>query len=198
VQIHAAHGYLLANLLNRVINKRTDEFGNGVNALATIARGIGALSAGIVLDVRLSLFDGLEDLAHELEYRALQMAELTQCGYKMVSLSAGMYDVDRRMIYPGEREGKRVYLPYGVKLAARYPQTVWNVAGNLGPIADLVEQGPKNLSFSIGRPLIADPEFVEKSLSGRESEIVQCRFTGHCHYFSRGKTQLECGVNPTI
>ena len=197
-QIHAAHGYLLALLLNRVINKRSDEFGDGLHALARISNGIASKASGLTLDVRISILDGLEEADEERRYRAGQMRRLADIGYRIISLSAGMYDVDRRMIYPGRAQGQRVYVPDALAMAVSCPATLWNVAGNLGPIADLETQEPNNLTFAIGRPLIADPEFVEKSLSHRHEEIVRCVFSGHCHYFSRGRTQIECGVNPGV
>lgn len=198
IQVHAAHGYLLALLLNRLLNKRDDDFSDGCFALRLIADGIIHRVSDCILDVRVSIFDGLEDRAAEINYRSSQIAQLTSTGYRIVSLSAGMYDVDRRLIYPGEAEGIRPYLMAAIKFANDYPETIWNVAGRLGSLRDLVQKDPQNLTFSVGRPLIADPKFVEKSLSERENEITHCALTGKCHYFSRGKPHIECGVNKAV
>lgn len=197
VQIHSAHGYLLAMLLNRIINDRTDEFGDGTFALRHLSKEIAKVCKSIVLDVRVSLFDGIEELDSEVRYRRQQISELSQSGYEMISLSAGMYDVDRRMIYPGQ-DTKEPYVSRVVELAEEFSEIHWNVAGRLGSLLRLQESVRENVSFSICRPLIADPEFIEKSLTGKEDEINQCKFTSKCHYFSRGKEHIECGVNESV
>lgn len=198
IQIHAAHGYLLSLLLNRILNKRIDAFGDGCYALKLIADGINERRLNCTLDVRISIVDGLEDRASEIQYRSKQIAELEGIGFNMVSLSAGMYDVDRRMIYPGISEGASPLLDVARDLAIEYSDILWNVSGRLGAILGLADIEPPNLTFSLGRPLIADPLFIEKSLTNRENEIVQCSLSGKCHYFSRGKLHIECGENESV
>lgn len=195
VQIHAAHGYLLALLLNRTINRRNDEYADGTLALQHILEGVKQNAPGLKLDVRVSLFDGIEAKSEELAYRTNNIARLTELGYDIISLSAGMYDIDRSMIYP---TGRQPYLEYGVELSEKHPHILWNVAGRLGPLSGLGNVGTSNLTFGIGRPLIADPGFVEKSLSSNEAQILECKLTNKCHYFSRGKPHIECGVNKDV
>ncbi len=198
VQIHAAHGYLLSLLLNRKLNTRSDSFGDGTYALALIAEGIAKQAPGIKLDVRISLFDGLEDSGIELSYRRSQIEHIVRLGYWMLSLSAGLYDVDRRPIYPSGPHGFPPYLEHAISLGSKFPSVLWNVAGRLVALSRLDAEVRGNVSFSIGRPLIADPCFVEKSLAGKDDEIVACVLSGRCHYFSRGKPHIECGVNRNV
>lgn len=196
VQIHAAHGYLLALLLNRLINTRHDDFFDGTFALKYISQQIVASNPDLKLDVRVSLFDGVEDSENEFEYRMRQIENLTG-SYWMLSLSAGTYDFRRELIYPSKLQ-ERPYLDYAVDLATKFPDSLWNVAGRLAPIAKLDQEVRGNVTFSIGRPLIADPQFVVKSLTGRTDEIVECAFCCRCHYFTRGTQHIECGVNPNV
>lgn len=198
VQIHAAHGYLLSLFLNRMVNLRRDSYGvEHCGIVREIADGIASAVPNLVLDVRVSLFDGLEERGAELAYRRAQIVRISKMGFDIISLSAGMYGVDKRMIYPGLREGEDVYLPLAREFASEISGTTWNVAGNLRSPAALLSE-MENLTFSIGRPLIADPYYVVKALSGRDEEIIRCRRTGRCHYYSRGTSCIECGVNADL
>ena len=198
VQIHAAHGYFLGLLLNRLLNAGPVGFvHDGVGALQRIADGIRRVVPDLLLDIRVSLFDGLEPLKTEMTYRGAQLAAIASLGFDIISLSAGMYDVDRNAIYPGRHHALNTYLDTASDHAVRHPDVVWNVAGNIRAIEGCGES-PSNLTFGIGRPLIADPEFVSKSLSGRADDIQHCRYSGACHYFSRGRPHIECAVNNDV
>ena len=125
------------------------------------------------------------------------VASIIESGADIVSLSSGMYEVNRFQIYPTLDMGHACYGESAKTIADEWPSTVVNVAGNISNLGDL-EGACSNLTFSIGRALIADPEFVSKSVLGRMDEIRECRRTGHCHYFSRGKAHIECGVNDEL
>jgi 2,4-dienoyl-CoA reductase-like NADH-dependent reductase (Old Yellow Enzyme family) len=56
---------------------------------------------------------------------------------------------------------------------------------------------PRQL-LAIGRALIADPDFAKKFKDSRQDEINHCQSCRHCHYFSRGRSCLECGVNTDL
>jgi len=72
------------------------------------------------------------------------------------------------------------------------------VAGNVWDITSLTPKLPTNLTLSIGRSLIADPAFVEKSLLANNAPIIKCVRAGHCHYYSRNKPHIECCVNAHV
>ncbi len=196
VQIHAAHGYFLSLLLSRELNPRTDEFAfDAMTAFKYILSRVRDVEPEVVLDVRVSLFDGLEQAEEERSYRRDQIRALAEIGFDMVSLSAGLYDVDRNLIYPGRKQPRETYLPLALSLAQELPGTTWNVAGN---VRNVMTGFPKNLTLGIGRPLIADPQFVVKTLSGRLDEVTECGYHGHCHYFTRGGDHIQCAVNEDV
>lgn len=199
VQIHAAHGYFLSQLLSPRLNPRTDKFGPAsTRALKLIVGGIRRLVPELALDLRCSIRDGLETPSFDYQPRLRQIDEFVDSGVDIISLSSGHYEVDRFMIYPQLGDGHAVYLPEALEMARRYPRMLWNVAGNITNLRALEMVKQDNLTYSIGRALIADPDFVRKSLAGETSEINTCVRAGHCHYYTRGRPHIECKVNPRI
>lgn len=198
VQIHAAHGYLLSRLLSPVLNTRRDEFGSCFHSgLSKIILGIRQNVPGVLVDVRISISSDLDSLERDWSSTRATVGAIVASGADIVSLSNGMYEVNRFQIYPTRDMGHACYLTNALEIATEYPDVMINVSGN---IWDLTAFGdvPPNLTFSIGRALIADPQFVSKSVSGNFHEIQHCMRIGHCHYFSRGKSHIVCGVNDQV
>jgi 2,4-dienoyl-CoA reductase-like NADH-dependent reductase (Old Yellow Enzyme family) len=190
IQIHAAHGYLLSQLLTPVLNLRSDEYGRDpALLLRRCVEAIRTKAPRAVLDIRVSLHLGpdLSAAGYQLNFEELsRMSDI-------VSISAGHYELSRELIYPARRDGENVYLERVNSLAVDYPSVVWNCAGNIRRLSEL--SLPDNVTVSLGRPLLADPEFIEKSLSGNSATIRECDWNGACHYYTRGRRHIECPVS---
>lgn len=198
IQLHAAHGYFLSELFSRTLNTREDPFSHSA-ALLVLVKEVRRACPQAILDIRVSLKDGLAAFdAHEEEYRKSQILNLASTDVDMISLSAGLYEVNRFMIYPRAHDGESIYLNEARWYAKQCTERYWNVSGNVRSLMHLDRDEPSNLTFSIGRPLIADPAFVEKSLTGKDWEIQDCIYSGHCHYYTRGHTHISCKVNLDI
>jgi len=199
IQLHAAHGYLLSQALNPWLNIRRDEYGaRPMLLLERVIEAVREAAPHCALDVRMSLSDGVATEEEEWGIREQQIASVVEMGVDMVSLSSGMYEISRHLIYPSRAQGLAAYLPYGLYLAGRHVRMAWNVAGNVWQLPEAPEVLPENLSFSIGRPLIADPLFIEKELRGERSSIRACDFNGACHYYTRGEPHLVCPVSEDL
>jgi 2,4-dienoyl-CoA reductase-like NADH-dependent reductase (Old Yellow Enzyme family) len=195
VQIHAAHGYFLAQLLSPTTNQRTDEYGKDrMLALRRIVEGIRSLS-DVPLDVRVSLREGLASADFERDTNVAQVAELVDLGVDMISLSAGTYEFTRELIYPAERDGENILLNDALAFCRQHSKTFWNIAGNIRQLRVVGQTCPGNLTVSLARPLIADPSFIEKQLSGREGDVRACDWSGKCHYYTRGAPHISCPIS---
>jgi 2,4-dienoyl-CoA reductase-like NADH-dependent reductase (Old Yellow Enzyme family) len=102
------------------------------------------------------------------------------------------------LIYPPASSGEATYLAEARQFAIQVPSIFWNVAGNVRTLKNLENSAPHNLTYSIGRPLIADPRFIQKSLEGSADKIAHCIYAGHCHYFTRGQAHISCKVNRNV
>ena len=197
VQIHAAHGYLMSLLLNPVINRRTDEYSLCGTWLREFVDELRTQLRDTLLSFRVSVASGLPDQGPERDSNTGLVARLARYGVDLIDLSAGFYTVDRHLVYPSLRVGP---IPlYSVAQAyATQVNSLVAFAGNILDLRDIPNDIPKNLFCTVGRAFIADPQFSEKSARGRFDEIRWCQRTGHCHYFTRGRAGLECGVNDSL
>lgn len=197
VQIHAAHGYLLSILLSGLVNRRSDRYRLEGPWLEEFLSELRARLGNSLLSVRISLFSGARSLKEELVPTKELIGRLSAIGVDIIDLSAGFYTIDRRLIYPNRGEGGLPY--YGLaKTVADSTTALVAFAGNVTDLRQIPGELPPNLLVSVGRAFIADPEFATKSLTNQNDRIRWCARTSHCHYFSRGLSHIQCGVNPEL
>jgi NADPH2 dehydrogenase len=197
IQLHCAHGYLLSLLLQDEINLRVDQYGSEGDGIDRLIARVRAATEGSLLSVRLSITTGLRDPGADVALCRDLWRRLRNLGVDVLDVSAGLYTVDRRLIYPNRGDGSIPYWNVAVHMAADDGGLV-SVAGNITDVRRLPKAAPNNLMVGISRAFIADSEFAQKSKDGRFHEIRECARTGHCHYFSRGRSHIECGVNPDL
>lgn len=197
VQIHAAHGYLLSMLLTPELNARKDCFAWNGEWLDDLLFKVRAAIGDAILSLRISAVRGLADEDSEIEVTREVSIRAYQSGVDIIDLSAGLYTLDRRLIYPGRESVQPVYLHRLSDLVAGLEALVC-IAGRITNISKITSPVPDRTILSIGRPLIADSGFCEKWRSGQVASVRECSLKNQCHYFSRGKLSLECGVNPSL
>jgi 2,4-dienoyl-CoA reductase-like NADH-dependent reductase (Old Yellow Enzyme family) len=198
-QVHAAHGYWLSQLLSRSVNRRTDRY--AWPSLAVLDGIVGIVRRkrpSLVLDIRVSLIEGFRPCSEELAERAPLLQRIAESGFDIVSISAGHYGLDKRLIYPQMDAGGAVYVAMADGLARSRPSTIWNVSGNIWDLRAAPEGCAENLTFGIGRSLIADPRFVARTLKWKDGAVVPCTREGHCHYYSHGGRHLVCPQSPDL
>lgn len=193
LQIHSAHGYFLSRLMNRILNIRTDEFAsNRVLLWDTIINSIRQKTPNVLIDIRFSLLDGLETEIEEIDYKSKFIEEIAQLDVDIISISNGIYDLNKDYIYPPLDWGHGVFINNIIPFAEHYPDKIWNTVGNIYDIRKIDVSIPPNVTFSIGRSLIADPKFIYKSLMGNFDKIRECTRCDDCHYYSKGKNNIVC------
>jgi 2,4-dienoyl-CoA reductase-like NADH-dependent reductase (Old Yellow Enzyme family) len=192
VELHAAHAYLLAQFLSPSSNFRP-----GVDSVAArslivkrIAAAIRRSAPELILGIRLSI-----DGEHEGGFSLDGLCELLPAIAPLVdyvSVTVGVrttYVRDMATTEPPllgaiNRLRQVVDGPLLVSQAFRRPGTI---EAALAAGADLV---------GVARPLIADPEFPAKVLSGRAEEIRPCVSCNEdCRAFD---PVLLCSVNPDL
>lgn len=192
IQIHAAHGYLLSFLLSQNLNLRSDKY-NSSDCLFIheIVDNIRKYSSDIGIDLRVSLIEGIREEKVELQQSLSTLRKLSTLKINMISLSNGIYDINKSLIYPTLDKGFYPMLEYEEKILKINDNITWNFSGNLNNI-EKIKNLPynDNRSISIGRPLIADPNFLltEKS----EDTLTNCNDCGKCHYYTHGFEGIRC------
>lgn len=203
VEIHCAHGHaLLGSFLSPIVNHRTDEYGGSIigraRFLIEVCRSIrSAVGEDFPVSVRLSASDR-EEGGNTAEDTAMVVRMLEKEGVDYVHFSNGtLYDVGTLLPPTGKPRAlntkdtdiirKLVKMPFGVVGRIKEP---W--------VADmLIEQGRMDFVY-IGRALISDPEFVNKSVYGDYDDVRPCIGCLHCLATSALGITMQCTMNPGI
>jgi 2,4-dienoyl-CoA reductase-like NADH-dependent reductase (Old Yellow Enzyme family) len=164
LEIHAAHGYLIAQFLSPRTNHRDDDYGDPVRFANEVIAAVRRAAPSTPLFLRISAFEGVEgglDADATLELVRRMRLDLVD----VIDVTAGNYESGEWMVQPGE-------FPHGVlaPYASRYRDLgkLVSVAGRLstGDAAEAVLRADHADLVMIGRALHADPEWPQKVLSG--------------------------------
>jgi len=199
VEVHGAHGYLIAGFLSAYSNQRQDEYGgsleNRARLLIQIVRGIKACSR-LALSVRISA-DELVQNGNTLHETIPLSRWLEREGVDAISVSVGVYESFNAMsMVAGETPG--LWLP----LAAAIKQQVNIPVMGVGRIHDAtmaekaVSAGWCDLPL-FGRSAIADAELPRKALSGQAHMTLQCLACNVCLGRS-SRPETICPMSPEV
>lgn len=202
VEIHASHGYLISQFHTPAENIRTDEYGGSLENRARfgleITRRIKADVPDIGVIYRLTVEDYFpEGLPFADGFQIAVWA--AEAGADAIHVSAGHYrslPSAARMI-PPMWMGEAPFLDFARKIRQAVDVPVIAV-GNLGD-PELARQAVASgeVDFiALGRPLLADPDWVNKAKAGKA--VRRCLACNSCVDGMRGGGRLHCLVNPTV
>ena len=194
IEVHAAHGYLIAQFLSPLANRRRDEYGAGsiddrarflLEVISEIRRRCGA---PFVVGVRLSAEEEVPGGITLDETLAITERLTGQVDYLSVTVGVrGNYVKDHT-----SPPGVAVRHAAAVKAATTLPVIVAGRITTPALAEAILESGAADL-VGMGRALIADPRFAVKAASGSASSIRPCiGFVQDCRQFLGG---VLCGVN---
>ena len=176
VELHAAHGYLIQQFLSPNTNHRNDEYGgsleNRMRFLNEIIDGI-RLACGndFPLVVRLSVDEmyakiGQPGKGYDLQ-EGLKIAKaLNDKGIDAIDVSSAAYDTFNYWLEPTTFPlGWRKYLAEEVKKVVDIPVIAANLIRSPEQAEQQLEDGIQDF-ISLGRPLLADPHWVNKVKEG--------------------------------
>ncbi len=200
VEIHAAHGYLVSQFLSPHTNKRTDKYGGSFEGrmrfITEIIMGIKAYCGPkFPISVRMNGNDYLEDGISE-EDAIAQAKYLEALGISCLNVSCGTYDSGATIIEPSYfAEGWKRHLGANIKKAVNIP--VIAVANIKHP--QFAEEFLEDVDFvGIARGHLADPDFVNKALAGKEKCIRKCLGCMECFRILNDGLPLGCTLNPIL
>jgi len=216
VQIHAVHeGYLIDQFAIELFNQRTDEYGGSLENRLRFAREIVEeikVRCGNDFPVALryspkSFIKGLRDGAlpgEEFEEKGRDLPEgieaaklLVKYGYDALDVDVGSYD-SWWWSHPPMYQEKGLYMPYAklMKETVQVPILCAGRMDNPDMATKAIADGTCDI-ISLGRPLLADPDYVNKLRSDKVEEIRPCI---SCQEGCMGRIQeysmLNCAVNP--
>lgn len=199
VEIHGAHGYLISGFMSPHSNLRTDEYGGD-------GEGRLRFPKEVVREVRAAVGDHYPILfrfsADEFVEGGLTLddsrhiaRQLEAEGVDMLSVSGAVYGSVHMMISPMQiPQGYMVDLAHGIKNEVNIP--VISVGRIYEPAfaEDIVASGKSDM-VALGRALLADPAFPNKTREGRLEEIAYCVGCLHCVGPSLFTSNIKCLQN---
>ncbi len=216
VQIHAVHeGYLIDQFAIALFNQRTDEYGGSLENRLRFAREIvdeikKVCGKDFPVTLRYSVKSFIKDWrvgglpGEEFAEKGKDIEEgleaaklLVQYGYDALDVDVGCYDA-WWWNHPPMYQEKGLYILYAkmVKDAVNVPVICAGRMDNPEMASKAVLDGACDI-VSLGRPLLADPDYVNKLQSDRAASIRPCL---SCHEGCMGRIQeysaLNCAVNP--
>jgi 2,4-dienoyl-CoA reductase-like NADH-dependent reductase (Old Yellow Enzyme family)/thioredoxin reductase len=200
IEIHGAHGYLICQFLSVHSNIRTDIYGGGLEnrmrfALNIVAKAKQKVGADFPMLFRLSAREYVPD-GLDLDETRILAQRLEAAGIHCLDVSAGNYESMQTMIQPGWLpRGYLVPLAEEIKKVVRIPITVAGRINNPVLADEIIDQGKADF-ISLGRPLLADPEYPNKAREGRGEDIRKCTACYHCIDTEVGSAKpLSCAIN---
>jgi 2,4-dienoyl-CoA reductase-like NADH-dependent reductase (Old Yellow Enzyme family)/thioredoxin reductase len=179
VEVHGAHGYLIAAFLSPFSNRRVDEYGGGIRgrarfALEVVQRVRQAVGPEYPILFRLSAEERVEGGLTIDQTRVLAPL-LEQAGVDALHVSVGNYatpgglitapmDVERGFLVPLVAEIKRVVSVPVIAVDRLHDPLL---------AEQVLAQGEADL-IAIGRGLLTDPDLPEKARRGALDEILPC------------------------
>lgn len=216
IEIHAVHeGYLLDQFAISMFNLRTDEYGGSLENRLRFAREVVeeikrrcgedfpvALRYSVksmIKDWRVGALPGeeFEEKGRDVE-EGLEAAKLlVSYGYDALDVDVGTYDA-WFWNHPPMYQEKGLFREYCrmVKQVVDVPVLCAGRMDDPNMASASIENGDCDI-ISLGRPLLADPDYVNKLRAGRVGEIRPCI---SCQEGCMGRIQhyslINCAVNP--
>jgi 2,4-dienoyl-CoA reductase-like NADH-dependent reductase (Old Yellow Enzyme family)/thioredoxin reductase len=202
IMLHFAHGWLPTQFLSPAWNHRTDEYGGSFGNRARFPKKIietvrNAVGKDFPIDMRISAYEWIpESIEFGDVVRFIQEVEAL---IDMVNVSAGL-DIEHEAnvhmattffephmvnVEWAAEIKKKVHIPVSVVGAIMTPEEAEGIIAS--GKADMV---------SLGRMLIADPQWGKKAWEGRAEDIIPCIRCLYCYHISTNRMNVGCAVNP--
>lgn len=212
VQVMGSEGYLINQFLAERTNQRTDEWGGSVDNRqrfpVSIVRAIReAVPEEFIIDYRISVLELVD--GGQSQEEILQLAsKLEAAGVNMFSSGIGWHEAQVPTIvtsvpraafaWATQRLRDHVSVPVVASNRINTPEVAEKVLNGQWDRGDGAAAGsPQADLVSMARPLLADPEFVNRTASGLNAEINHCIACNQAcldHTFSNQRA--TCLVNP--
>ncbi len=203
VEVHGAHGYLIAQFMSAYSNKRIDEFGGDLTSRmkfpVDIVKNIRAkVGNGYPIIFR---FSGDERVpgGRTIDESRVVAEKMEKAGVNALHVSTGVYGSIPWLIAPSAvPPAYNVYAAEEIKKVVKIPVITVGRINDPNLAEDILEGGKADL-VSLGRESIADPELPNKTAAGMINEIspcIGCMQACVGYLFDPKYLKISCLVNP--
>jgi len=204
VELHAAHGYLIAQFMSPFVNKRNDRFGGSFMGrmrftMEIITRIQAKCGKDYPLGIRYSGDEWIEG-GRTLDETVRVAKLMEEMGLAYVDISAGIFEspgaVMDPMYYP---EGWNTYTAEEVKNNVTIPVITSHSLRNPDYCEKILAEGKTDM-VGMCRQLIADPYWADKAKAGKKEDIRRCIscLVGCWQESLMIRRDMRCAINPAI
>ncbi|KAI1380628.1 NADH oxidase [Hypoxylon crocopeplum] len=178
VQLHAAHGYLLAQFLSPTTNQRTDEYGgaleNRARLVTEIADGIRrATGPGFVLAIKINSVE-FQDAGFDPADAARLVELLEKHRFDFVELSGGTYEAPAwHHKKESTRKREAFFIEFAELVVPHVTRTRCFITGGIRTVGGMLDALKSGLDgVGLGRPSATEPRLPQELLlKGRKGCI---------------------------
>ncbi|MBW2619828.1 MAG: FAD-dependent oxidoreductase [Deltaproteobacteria bacterium] len=201
IEIQGGHGYLISQFLNKKINKREDRYGRDRSlfareALSAVKKGVPEIPC--ILRISGNEMSPEFGISHEDLLPLLKLAEESGINAIHVGMGNACFSPPWYFHHTSLPDKPQIDALAWVREHTALPVIVAGRMGRKEKLIKFLDQGLGDL-VALGRPLIADPDLIEKWQNGRDEEIRYCGYClqGCLHRMKSGEP-LGCNLNPEI
>ncbi|MBW2368634.1 MAG: FAD-dependent oxidoreductase [Deltaproteobacteria bacterium] len=201
LEIQGGHGYLISQFLNNKINRRSDRFGqNRLSFAEDVLSAIKKGTPGMPFMLRISGSEMSPEFGVDRK-DLTQLIELAQESGAIaihVGMGSSCFSPPWYFHHASLPEKPQIEALAWVREQTTLPLIVAGRMGRLDKIDTVLDQNLADL-VALGRPLISDPDLIQK---WQESKFDEVRYCGYClqgclHRMKSGEP-LGCNLNPAI
>ncbi|WP_320669455.1 oxidoreductase [Patulibacter defluvii] len=205
VEVHAAHGWLAAQFLSPLFNRRSDRYGGSARRrcrfVLELLEAIRAAADGLAVGVQLSVDEYVGAAGITPEECLIQVDELVGSGLvDYVNVSTGSPFSIPRTIAAMEAPAA-VLADHGRAIreavAGRAAVLLVDTIRTVDDAAAVVAAGAADVAV-MTRAHFADPFLVRKAMAGRTDETVPCIGENECMVRAFGARPVACLMNPAM
>ena len=203
VELHGAHGYLIAQFMSAYANKRTDEYGGDLEGflrfpLDIVHRARELVGPDYPILFRISGDEAVPE-GRTIDESVVVAKRLVEAGVDALHVSVGVYESSYLTSAPPAMEpGFNAAAAATIKQAVSVPVIVVGRVVTPAVAEDIISSGKADL-VAIGRASLADPEFAVKAAEGRDEDIVKCLSCNEgCIDALMSKPPITCTQNPAL
>jgi NADPH-dependent 2,4-dienoyl-CoA reductase/sulfur reductase-like enzyme len=204
VELHGAHGYLIAQFMSPYVNKRNDRFGGSFQGRMRFPLEIVhaiqyKCGPEFPIGIRYSGEEYIEGgRVLEETVRAAKLFE--EHGVSYLDISAGIFEVPGPtmdpMYYP---QGWNTYTAEEVKKNVKIPVITSHTLRDPDYCEKILAEGKADL-VGLSRQMVADPYWANKAKAGQKEEIRKCIscLVGCWQESLMIKREMRCAINPAV
>lgn len=204
LELHCAHGYLLAEFLSPYVNKRTDEYGgcfdNRVRIVNEIIAAMRKEVGDFPIQIRISSHEFVQGGRTEAETYQL-VKHLEKIGFDSINVSNGAYASHpiNQVIGPMFSDhALNMERAFNIKKIVDVPVILANRINEPGMADVLIEMGKCDF-VGMARGSLADPYLPQKAKEGKLDQINYCiGCLQACEWPLFAGNSISCLVNPRI